>query len=248
MAVACVFSLTQSSELRPEIAKSGAADLALEALSAFEYQGLEKSEYLLAQLAVVAQMARDPQFCRRLAAPEIIDLLTSIARLGTEDTDSYNESSDEEQETHVQEGCGEEGGRGGCSPVLHPGRRKMRGSGHKIKVACLYAATLRYCVVTIAESLGWSVYLSDGSSAGGRPSRMDIACMAVRMLKTDFKLTKKITQEVWQATDAINREASSQLRFQTFVGLEGKQFYKGGVTSGMACKRSGVVPDSRAGK
>lgn len=77
MAVACVFSLTQSPELCPDIAKTAATELALNALA----QGRpgEESEVLLVHLAVVAQMTEGPRFCRRLASPTTIDLLMRLA-------------------------------------------------------------------------------------------------------------------------------------------------------------------------
>lgn len=59
MAAACIFSLAQSGELCPDIAESGAADLALEDLANGgrpEQAGQKESEFLLAQLAVVAQV------------------------------------------------------------------------------------------------------------------------------------------------------------------------------------------------
>lgn len=59
MAAACIFSLAQSAELCPDIAESGTADLALEDLAngGRPGQGGQKeSEFLLAQLAVVAQV------------------------------------------------------------------------------------------------------------------------------------------------------------------------------------------------
>lgn len=59
MAAACIFSLAQSAELCPDIAESGAADLALEDLANGGrpgQAGQKESEFLLAQLAVVAQV------------------------------------------------------------------------------------------------------------------------------------------------------------------------------------------------
>lgn len=59
MAAACVFSLAQSAELCQDIAESGAADLALEDLARGGCPGQggqEESEFLLTQLAVVAQV------------------------------------------------------------------------------------------------------------------------------------------------------------------------------------------------
>lgn len=88
MAVACMYSLTQSPELRADFAESGAAELALEAL-VHDRPGHE-SECLLAQLAVVAQMAGEPTFCRRLASPETVRLLMRLA-LGEPEE---NETSD----------------------------------------------------------------------------------------------------------------------------------------------------------
>lgn len=59
MAAACIFSLAQSAELCPDIAESGAADLALADLANGGrpgQAGQKESEFLLAQLAVVAQV------------------------------------------------------------------------------------------------------------------------------------------------------------------------------------------------
>lgn len=62
MAAACIFSLAQSGELCTDIAESGAADLALEDLANGgrpRQAGQKESEFLLAQLAVVAQVIKN---------------------------------------------------------------------------------------------------------------------------------------------------------------------------------------------
>ncbi len=59
MAAACIFSLARSGELCSDVAESGAADLALEDLSNGGQPGQggqKESEFLLAQLAIVAQV------------------------------------------------------------------------------------------------------------------------------------------------------------------------------------------------
>lgn len=59
MAAACIFSLAQSVDLCSDIAESGAADLALEDLANGGQpgqNGQEESEFLLTQLAIVAQV------------------------------------------------------------------------------------------------------------------------------------------------------------------------------------------------
>lgn len=66
MAAACIFSLAQSADLCSDIAESGAADLALEDLANGGQPGQagqEESEFLLAQLAIVAQVSLF--FCTR---------------------------------------------------------------------------------------------------------------------------------------------------------------------------------------
>ena len=59
MAAACIFSLARSAELCSDVAESGAADLALEDLANGGQPGQggqKESEFLLAQLAIVAQV------------------------------------------------------------------------------------------------------------------------------------------------------------------------------------------------
>lgn len=81
MASACIFGLSQSPELCSDIAESGAADQALEDLA--HCRPGEESEFLLAQLAVVAQMAGEPRFSRRLKSPATVDLLMRLALGGS---------------------------------------------------------------------------------------------------------------------------------------------------------------------
>ncbi|CAM9130756.1 unnamed protein product, partial [Ectocarpus fasciculatus] len=88
MAAACIFSLAQSVDLCSDIAESGAADLALEDLANGGQpgqNGQEESEFLLAQLAIVAQVAVEPRFCRRMASAKMIDLLMTLALGDTPD-------------------------------------------------------------------------------------------------------------------------------------------------------------------
>lgn len=194
MAVACVFSLTKSPNLRGEIINTGAADMALEALHSFRAPRLKESEYLLAQLAVVSQMTAEPKFCRRLAAPEIIDLLVTIGRQGSED-DVLDEGS---ETSESGESRGRKGGEAGASEG--EGKRTQPRRGNKIsrvKVISSYSTVLRFCLVNIAENLGWNLYIDvdDGRGAGGargapstKPTREDIAYMVVRRCCTKHRL------------------------------------------------------------
>lgn len=190
MAVACVFSLTKSPSLRGNITNTGAADMALEALHSFRTPRLKESEYLLAQLAVVSQMTAEPKFCRRLAAPEIIDLLVTIGRRGPED-DVFDEGS---ESSESGESRGRKGGEGGASEG--EGRRRQTRRGYKmtlVKVISSYSTVVRFCLVNIAENLGWNLYINvdDGGGAGGakaaactKPTREDIAYLVVRKCST----------------------------------------------------------------
>lgn len=183
MAVACVFSLTQSPELLPDIVESGAADLALDALGHPRCSGRGGGEYLLAQLAVVAQVAKEPRFCRRLASPGTIDLLVRLARYGTEEDEPLSEESGEDDTVSPKE----EEGDGGAGErrrertykkrLTSPSRRR---SGSAVKVASSHLASLRYCVVSIAESLGRSLSDRDGGGEAERLSRANITYIVVR--------------------------------------------------------------------
>ena len=86
MASACIFGLSQSPELCSDIAESGAADQALQDLALC--RSGEESDFLLAQLAVVAQLAGDPRFSRRLKSPATVDLLMRLALGGSGEEDA----------------------------------------------------------------------------------------------------------------------------------------------------------------
>ena len=77
MAVACMYSLARSPNLRSDIAESGAVEVALEALA--QSNPGHESEYILAQLAMVTQMAGEPKVLRRLASTATMDLLEHLS-------------------------------------------------------------------------------------------------------------------------------------------------------------------------
>eukprot|EP00903_Cladosiphon_okamuranus_P019404 g17841.t1 len=201
MAAACIFSLAQSAELCPDIAESGAADLALEDLATGGrpgQAGQEESEFLLAQLAVVAQVAVEPRFCRRLASPETIDLLVVLA-LGTAPKDRRGHRGSEEAKDFEGgtggktkgsgRGSGDDhvGGSGGGGGVEPQGtaapklpQQVKRFSGEKVKVATPYVGALRYCVVTIVERLGG--ILDDGGEFERTSSTPDTTSMVEKLV------------------------------------------------------------------
>lgn len=216
MAVACVFSLTQTAELRPQISESGAADLALEAL--LHSQKVER-ESQLAQLAVVAQMARESRFCGRLADPQTIDLLMRLVQGGGEDENvrAINEEAPSKlgrnSSSNGEGNGGDTGGSSIATPagnlndghnggsrrdsvdgagtrvgVSHEGQASSRGNNAKlqtnskgrpslnVRVASPHEGNVRFCVVSIAESLGWN--MQHNAKMQSRHAHM--SCMPVR--------------------------------------------------------------------
>lgn len=102
MAAACIYSLAQSPVLCSEIAESGAADMALDDLA--RGRPGEESEFLLAQLAVVAQLAGEPRFRQRLLSSKTVDLFMRLA-LGASEEDKMPPIVEESGPVH---GSGED--------------------------------------------------------------------------------------------------------------------------------------------
>lgn len=186
MAVACLFSLSQSPDLCSGLAKSGAADLALEALAGGRPG--EESEFLLAQLAVVAQVAQEVNFCRRLATPETVDLLMRLTQgtpgegLGPSTREAIDEHGD------GNDGVGQRGRRDGGSIGGSSGSKGGSGwsslsknsrSGAAVKVASPYLGALRYCVVSILERLG-AMLGDDGLRRASAPSEVSSMVVSER--------------------------------------------------------------------
>lgn len=208
MAIACIFSLTQSPELCSDIAESGAADLALKALACGRPD--QESEVLLAQLAVVSQMAGERRFCQRLASLDTVNLLMRLVlgNSGEEETPAKQQGrhllkdcdNHEGKSVCVGTGGGDSGHQdvntladddssrdarvgdvgGGQQARLLPPKVK-RFSGNKVKVASPYASALRYCVVTIAERLGSTLDEVRGGGLTLPPSEMS------RMVVSDYR-------------------------------------------------------------
>ncbi|CAM9232465.1 unnamed protein product, partial [Ectocarpus sp. 13 AM-2016] len=130
MAAACIFSLAQSVDLCSDIAESGAADLALEDLANGGQpgqNGQEESEFLLAQLAIVAQVAVEPRFCRRMASAKMIDLLMTLA-LG----DAPDKKTEHERPRPDAEGTNDGSGRSGGSGAPNTSGREGSGRGNTV--------------------------------------------------------------------------------------------------------------------
>lgn len=169
--MACVFYLTQSPELCPRLEQSGASDFALEALA--HHPDVE-SDLQLVQLAIVAHMAREPRFCRRLATSGRIDLLMHLAedKITEGCIERIHDARPSEQRIMVSENSGDDQGSSGSSSQRDsvvgnefqhgahevtsvprtPRARKL--SGNSVRVASPLKSSLRFCVVGIAESLG----------------------------------------------------------------------------------------------
>ncbi|CAN0262976.1 unnamed protein product, partial [Ectocarpus sp. 12 AP-2014] len=130
MAAACIFSLAQSVDLCSDIAESGAADLALEDLANGGQpgqNGQEESEFLLAQLAIVAQVAVEPRFCRRMASAKMIDLLMTLA-LG----DAPDKKTEHGRPRPDAEGTNDGSGRSGGSGAPNTSGREGIGRGNTV--------------------------------------------------------------------------------------------------------------------
>ncbi|CAM9705796.1 unnamed protein product [Ectocarpus sp. 8 AP-2014] len=130
MAAACIFSLAQSVDLCSDIAESGAADLALEDLANGGQpgqNGQEESEFLLAQLAIVAQVAVEPRFCRRMASAKMIDLLMTLA-LG----DAPDKKTEHGRPRPDAEGTNDGSGRSGGFGAPNTSWREGSGGGNTV--------------------------------------------------------------------------------------------------------------------
>lgn len=202
MAAACIYSLSRSPNLRSAIADSGAVEFTLEALA----QSERESEYVLAQLALIAQMAGEPKVCRRLVSTASVDLLEKLS-LGwfqgkdrepstfdvfntTKDQNNCRDSNYDESHSHggekrSAEACSKSGG--GLDEAYIPqrpgGSKPMKleaPPGKRVKVTSPFLSAVRYSVVTIAEHLG--LMLDDGGAFGRKLSPSDVSYIVVRPL------------------------------------------------------------------
>lgn len=158
MTLACVFSLNLTPALRGAVANSGVVELALDALVRHDFDteledGDTQSEIMLANLAVVSQLADHPKFRQRLENVDTICLLQRLA-CGREDQvvgqrgdDNSGSRSSNEDADSAQSGAY----TARIGDAQHKQLPCRRGSG--IKMASVYVVALRCCVMGIVESL-----------------------------------------------------------------------------------------------
>lgn len=137
----------------------------------------------------------EPRFCRRLASPEIVDLLVVLA-LGTTPKNKREHRDSDEAKDRDEGGGGKSKGIGRCSGGDHVGssgggggdepqgtavlvQQVKRFSGEKVNVATPYVGALRYCVVTIVERLGG--ILDDGGEFERASSSLEMTSMVVSL-------------------------------------------------------------------
>lgn len=200
MAAACIYSFARSPNLRSAIADSGAVELTLDALA----QSRRESEYVLAQLALIAQMAGEPKVCRRLMSTATVDLLEKLSLGWSQGKDqepssfdvfntrkslnncrdsNYDESHNDGDEKRSAVGCSKSGGGVDESYIpQRPGGSKPRKVespyGKRVKVTSPFLSAIRYSVVTIAEHMG--LMLDDGGAFGRKLSPSDVSYIVVR--------------------------------------------------------------------
>lgn len=200
MAAACIYSLARSPNLRSAIADSGAVELTLDALA----QSGRESEYVLAQLALIAQMVRKPKVCRRLVSMATVDLLEKLSLGWSQGNDpepsafdvfitrkgqnicrnsNYDESHSDGDEKGSAKACSKSGGvlDEPNIPQWLGGSKPIKVEalhGKRVKVTSPFLSAVRYSIVTIAEHLG--LMLDDGGAFGRKFSPSDVSYIVVR--------------------------------------------------------------------